>query len=101
MDFWSRWHISLSSWLRDYIFYKLPVNSGPKQEWENVAQMYAVILGAANVTGDQTFASLGGVSLAYVQISLALEQYLGSVPARWESTSVMQLEQMKSAPPGF
>jgi len=24
IDFWKRWHISLSSWLRDYVFYSLP-----------------------------------------------------------------------------
>jgi alginate O-acetyltransferase complex protein AlgI len=29
-DFWARWHISLSNWIRDYIFYPLMLS---KQKW--------------------------------------------------------------------
>lgn len=28
--FWSRWHISLTSWLRDYVYFSLPSRSGGK-----------------------------------------------------------------------
>ena len=30
-EYWNRWHISLSTWFRDYIFYSLPI--GKKKKW--------------------------------------------------------------------
>lgn len=100
-DFWSRWHLSLSTWLRDYIFYRLPVYTGPTQNWQNVASIYATILRIPCVADNQSFDSLDGDSLAFVQVSLALEQYLGSLPPRWESKSIGQLEELRLAPAGF
>jgi alginate O-acetyltransferase complex protein AlgI len=33
-DFWSRWHISLTSWLRDYVYFSLPFTFlGKKVNW--------------------------------------------------------------------
>lgn len=34
-DFWKRWHISLSTWLRDYLY--LPVNYWMGRRWPNVS----------------------------------------------------------------
>ncbi len=35
-DFWRRWHISFSSWLRDYIFYPLQIKFRYCRKWGNV-----------------------------------------------------------------
>ncbi len=40
-----------------------------------------------------TFISLGGDSLTYVQVSLAIEKFLGYLPHHWEQISVLDLEQ--------
>lgn len=32
-EFWRRWHISLSSWFRDYLYYPLGGNRVPAQQW--------------------------------------------------------------------
>jgi hypothetical protein len=37
----------------------------------------------ARVTGQDTFVSLGGDSLSYVEVSIALEERLGRLPADW------------------
>ena len=43
-DFWRRWHISLSSWLRDYLYISLGGNrKGPRREYANL--MITMVLG--------------------------------------------------------
>ncbi len=42
--------------------------------------------------GDPSFAALGGDSLVYVQMSMALEDVLGELPENWESLPISQLE---------
>ena len=32
-EFWQRWHISLSSWLRDYVYIPLGGNRVKKTKW--------------------------------------------------------------------
>ena len=42
-DFWRRWHISLSSWVRDYVFASLPGSRGGKgARWANTILMMLV-----------------------------------------------------------
>lgn len=45
------------------------------------------------VNPDDTFITLGGHSLLYVQFSIELERYLGYVPLHWETLTVAELEQ--------
>jgi D-alanyl-lipoteichoic acid acyltransferase DltB (MBOAT superfamily) len=42
-DFWRRWHISFSNWLRDYLFYSLP---GPRGKvWPYLNLLTTMVLG--------------------------------------------------------
>jgi len=41
---------------------------------------------------EDTFISLGGDSLSYVQLSMALERHLGYLPKNWEHLSLRELE---------
>jgi hypothetical protein len=43
-----------------------------------------------------TFASLGGDSLGYVQMTVALERLIGVLPAQWDQTPVRALESLAS-----
>ena len=61
-------------------------------DWEDVRAIFARVAPAAEVQGSASFQSLAGDSLSYVQVSLALEQYLGHLPDGWETLSVDELE---------
>jgi acyl-CoA synthetase (AMP-forming)/AMP-acid ligase II len=60
--------------------------------WASVAEIYRQILGAGEVGPDDTFTSLSGDSLSYIQTFMALEDYLGEVPPDWEEITVEALE---------
>ena len=44
-DFWSRWHISLSSWLRDYLYIPLGGSRGGKAVWSGNLLLAAFVGG--------------------------------------------------------
>ncbi|MFD3622362.1 AMP-binding protein [Streptomyces sp. NPDC058676] len=58
---------------------------------EDLCRLYAEILDRADVTGDSSFVSLGGDSLSYVEMSLRLEEALGTLPANWHATPLHAL----------
>lgn len=45
-EFWSRWHMTLSRWIRDYVFF--PLNAGLRGR---ELQLYASMIGAMGVVG--------------------------------------------------
>ena len=59
-DFWHRWHISLSSWLRDYLYIALGGNRGPAWfVYRNI--MITMLLGGLWHGGAWTFVIWGGL----------------------------------------
>jgi len=59
-----------------------------------IAEGYALALGRSKVDPGESFTSLGGDSLAYVQVSLEVEQQLGFLPEGWEHMKVATLDRM-------
>ena len=43
-DFWRRWHISLTTWLRDYVFVALKIKNGPGYKLAYVRNIFVVFL---------------------------------------------------------
>ncbi|WP_395016066.1 AMP-binding protein [Dongia sp.] len=72
----------------------LPMAAKPIQE------AYAATFFPRRVRREDSFNSLGGDSLAHVQIALALEQKLGRLPEDWESTSIADLAAKPAPKPG-
>jgi alginate O-acetyltransferase complex protein AlgI len=59
-DFWTRWHISLSSWLRDYLYIPLGGNrGGPRQTARNL--MITMLLGGLWHGAAWTFVAWGAL----------------------------------------
>ncbi|MFC9917565.1 AMP-binding protein [Agromyces binzhouensis] len=53
--------------------------------------VYAELLGRPDATEDDSFASLDGDSLNYVELALRLEERIGVLPADWPSRSIRSL----------
>lgn len=71
-DFWRRWHISLSSWLRDYLYIPLGGNRiGPSRTYINL--MITMLLGGLWHGASWNFVIWGGLHGAY----LAFERMTG------------------------
>ncbi|MBW3669544.1 MAG: AMP-binding protein, partial [Actinobacteria bacterium] len=78
-----------------------PVVAEPERAPRTPAELFAAVLGlrADDVADHDTFVSLGGDSLTYVEISVALEELLGRLPADWHVTPVGRLTAASAAPP--
>jgi alginate O-acetyltransferase complex protein AlgI len=64
-EFWTRWHISLSSWLRDYLYIPLGGNrGGPLRTFRNL--MLTMLLGGLWHGARWTFVAWGGLHGLYL-----------------------------------
>jgi alginate O-acetyltransferase complex protein AlgI len=74
-DFWRRWHISLSTWLRDYLYVPLGGNRhGELRTYANL--MITMLLGGLWHGASWTFVAWGGLHGAY----LATERWFNRSP---------------------
>lgn len=66
-DFWRRWHISLSTWLRDYVYIPLGGNRlGSRRTYVNL--MVTMLLGGLWHGANRTFVVWGGLHGLYLSI---------------------------------
>jgi D-alanyl-lipoteichoic acid acyltransferase DltB (MBOAT superfamily) len=85
VDFWRRWHISLSSWLRDYLY--IPLGGNRKRRWLNL--MLTMLLGGLWHGASWTFVAWGGYHGGLLAGQHALGLTKPSVGAmRWVSRAV-------------
>lgn len=74
-EFWRRWHISLSAWLRDYLYIPLGGNRiGPRRTYLNL--MIVMVLGGLWHGAAWTFVAWG----AFHGLCLAVERAMGQRP---------------------
>jgi D-alanyl-lipoteichoic acid acyltransferase DltB (MBOAT superfamily) len=80
-DFWRRWHISLSTWLREYLYVPLGGNRhGVRKTYRNL--MLTMLLGGLWHGASWTFVVWGGLHGLYLAIhKLLLERSRRRVPA--------------------
>ncbi len=85
-DFWRRWHISLSSWLRDYLYFPLGGSrKGKLRTYINL--MLTMLLGGLWHGAAWTFVAWGGLHGSYLVIH-RLWSRIGWAPlVRWRGTA--------------
>ena len=67
---------------------------------ENIRALYATLLDRPDAVEDDSFVALHGDSLSYVEVSVRLEQMLGTLPRDWPATSARELASHGTAPVG-
>jgi len=80
-DFWNRWHITLSHWMRDYLY--VPLGGNRVSEWRLYANLFFVMLLAGLWHGAAlTFVVWGAIH----GIALVVERMIGlNQPNKWHS----------------
>ncbi len=79
-DFWRRWHISLSSWLRDYLY--IPLGGNRKGRLRTDANlMITMLLGGLWHGASWTFVVWGGLHGVYLAVERLLRARFGQ--AEW------------------
>jgi acyl-coenzyme A synthetase/AMP-(fatty) acid ligase len=75
----------------------------PRRVGDTVESIFADVLNVSSIDPHDTFASLGGDSFSYVEVSIRLESLLGHLPPAWHLRSVASLteEQPRSSTPWF
>ena len=69
-EFWRRWHVSLSSWFRDYIY--IPLGGSKKGKWITIRNIFIIFIISGFWHGDNfTFIAWGLIhALLYLVIAL-------------------------------
>jgi acyl-CoA synthetase (AMP-forming)/AMP-acid ligase II len=62
--------------------------------------LLGALLGVVDPAPEQTFVSLGGDSLTYVEASIALEDRLGHLPDAWHLRTMADLDRLDRSPSG-
>lgn len=66
--------------------------TGGTGQWSSVEEIFRVHFPALTITPSDTFVALGGDSIRYVEMTLCLEEHLGSLPSDWHRRTIGQLE---------
>ena len=72
-DFWRRWHISLSTWLRDYLY--IPLGGNKNGRWKTYRNlMLTMVLGGLWHGANWTFVVWGGLHGVYLSVERFLRE---------------------------
>jgi len=81
-DFWSRWHISLSTWFRDYIY--IPLGGSRVNAWRRYFNILVVFILSGFWHGaNWTFLAWGAIHAVYYFIRLSCRSVLDRLEGRF------------------
>ncbi|WP_448547382.1 AMP-binding protein [Thalassotalea fusca] len=64
--------------------------------YESLLAAYQKIMNNPEIVETDSFVGIGGDSLFFVMVSIAVEEYIGYLPENWEGTSICELEALKN-----
>ncbi|HZV70235.1 MAG TPA: MBOAT family O-acyltransferase [Saprospiraceae bacterium] len=86
-DFWRRWHITLSAWLRDYLY--IPLGGNRKGEGRTyINLMLTMLLGGLWHGANWTFVFWGGLHGFYLWVEKFIRDKFGSKPKMQPDVSI-------------
>lgn len=93
-EFWRRWHMSLSNWLRDYLYYPLALGWGKVSKVRLYYSLFItfVLIGLWH-GANWTFAVFGAINGAYLVIESATEKLRKSIVSLIRLDKVPKLHQ--------
>ncbi len=82
-EFWRRWHISLSSWFKDYIY--IPLGGNRKGEWRTYLNNFIVMMVAGLWHGASWMFVIWGAmhGIALVVHKFCKKRFLDNIPDTW------------------
>ena len=86
IDFWRRWHITLSTWLRDYIFLPLEYKDRRKQPrklWMSLHMLVTFLISGLWHGANWTFVVWGGLHGFYQALELLTQPVRDRLVKRW------------------
>jgi len=87
-DFWRRWHISLSTWFRDYLY--IPLGGSRVNAWRRYFNLFIVFLVSGLWHGaNYTYLIWGALHGIYCVIYVAIRPYLRKTPENRFAASLM------------
>ena len=86
-EFWTRWHISLSSWLRDYLY--IPLGGNRKGTWKTYRNlMITMLLGGLWHGASWVFVFWGFLHGMYLVVQRLLKPLTQKIGGRWWLTPI-------------
>ena len=99
-DFWKRWHITLSSWLRDYLY--IPIGGNRKGEFRTyVNLMITMLLGGLWHGASWTFVVWGALHGTYLCLEKFIREKVVRTPKQPEETVSSPVVVQASIVPSF
>jgi D-alanyl-lipoteichoic acid acyltransferase DltB (MBOAT superfamily) len=86
-DFWRRWHISLSTWLRDYLYIPLGGNRGTARRTE-INLMLTMLIGGLWHGASWSFVVWGGLHGAYLVIERRVRGLRPAEPTQFSAVAM-------------
>ncbi|MDX2230528.1 MAG: AMP-binding protein [Leptolyngbyaceae cyanobacterium bins.349] len=87
----------LSKWyIQEFIEQEQSTNVANEnfKDYSPIQAIFNQVLNLRQVQPQDTFISVGGDSLSYIQFSIQLENHLGYLPKKWEHLTLQQLEEL-------